>query len=241
MAQEHGQTLRLAVRDTGPGIPEDQQRQIFERFRQAEDGPDDKPVGTGLGLAISRELAALMGGKLEVESATGSGTTFWIELPLEHADPVYTPHNPDTAQAASADFEAVSACRILIAEDNATNQLILRAFFQKQAGVEFDIAPNGAEALEMLTLRPYDLVLMDVNMPVMTGDTALRELRSSETPQRDIPVFMLTANALENQRADYLAAGANDVLTKPLDFEQLKSVIAGVMAKSGTPGSERVA
>jgi signal transduction histidine kinase/CheY-like chemotaxis protein len=210
------------VTDTGIGIPQDRLAEVFEKFAQLESSKDRRFGGTGLGLALSRELAELMGGVLEAESAPGVGSVFRLRLPVTRA------------AAASLDLDEVRAgpagplnVRILAAEDNATNQMILRALLEP-LGAQLTLVGDGSEAIESYRAGGFDLVLMDIQMPVTDGVTATREIRSLE--QREgrprTPIIALSANVMAHQVAEYRAVGMDAVVGKPFEAEALWSAVA---------------
>ncbi len=223
-----GDTLRFEVRDTGMGVPKAAQARLFERFTQADSSTTRTHGGSGLGLAICRSLVELMLGEIGVESQTGRGSCFWFWTPLEPAEaPV----------AAESEAEEIAlpgpGLRILLAEDNPTNQRIVELMLEPY-GYIVDMAGNGQEALTILRGGlPYDLVLMDVQMPVMDGPTATREIRAMPEPQRSIPIVALTANVLPDQAASYLASGMDDIVGKPIEIEALLIAIAKAALRAG--------
>ena len=214
--------LRLTVVDTGAGLSAEQQERLFQPFSQGESGATRRFGGTGLGLSICRQLAALMGGEVGVLSEPGAGCAFWAALPLPVAD--------DEAPAeAAADDEPLRAARVLLVEDNAVNMMIA-ATTLKQWGVDVEEAEDGRMAIAAVEAaardgRPFDLVLMDVQMPVMGGHEATLELRKAWSA-RDLPIIALTAAALVGEREQALAAGMNDFLTKPIDARKLRRTLA---------------
>ena len=218
--------IRLVVRDTGIGIPADVIPQLFQDFSQAETG-GDTPSGTGLGLSISRRLTAKMGGMIGVESTPGHGTVFTIELPLERA-----PHRlVEREGVAMIDREIGQHLRILLVEDNPTNQLVATAMLEK-FGCRVDVAGNGWEGVQAVRDLSYDAVLMDMRMPEMDGPTAARAIRALPGPMRDVPIIALTANAFAHDRDTCLAAGMNDFLAKPFSATALRAAILAAVAEA---------
>ncbi len=206
--------VTLEIEDTGIGIPEDRLEAIFEQFEQADQGTTRKFGGTGLGLAISRQLAFLMGGEILVRSTMGVGTTFSINLTLP-----YTPEKIPTRNQSTElpDF----GLRALVAEDNKVNQLVVRKLLAK-VGVEVvDMANNGLEALEMLSIEKHDLVFMDVRMPVMNGLEATKAIRALPDDRNAVPIVALTADASSEDAQRCLLFGMDAHLRKPLKVDEL--------------------
>lgn len=220
--------IRFSVTDTGPGIAEDQLGLIFGRFMQADGSATRKHGGTGLGLAISKDLVELMGGKIGVESKVGKGSTFWFTLPLEPY--IAVPDVPANDDDGGVDGDAsvygsVAPISILLAEDNFVNQEMVTETMELVKKAELTIAENGREAIDLLEQRSFDLVFMDINMPIMTGDEAITEIRASQKPYAKVPIVVLTANALSEQGKRYLDIGATEYMTKPLNVDQFIAVI----------------
>jgi CheY-like chemotaxis protein len=214
-----GEWVRVEVRDSGSGIAVEQQARLFQPFTQADESTTRRFGGTGLGLSICRELATLMGGDVGMRSTLGEGSTFWAELPLPGA-PAPMAHQPREPRAAGSAHEALHGRRVLIAEDHPVNMLIAVAQLE-QWGMEVAQASDGRQAIEAVLAaasvgKPFDIVLMDVQMPVMGGHDATRELRKHFTAD-ELPIVALTAAALVSERDDAFAAGMNDFLTKPID------------------------
>jgi PAS domain S-box-containing protein len=213
----------LAVRDSGPGIDATTQQRLFTPFSQADESTTRRYGGTGLGLSICRELAQLMGGEVGVVSAPGQGSLFWAELPLRAAAP------SEIAEASPhAGDERLARAHVLLVEDNPVNMLIAVAMLE-QWGVRVAQAADGAAALEAVNAAvaandPFDIVLMDVHMPVMSGHAAVRRLRERFDAEA-LPVIALTAAALVSERDEALAAGMNDFLTKPIDAGKLHATL----------------
>ncbi|MCM0608649.1 MAG: PAS domain S-box protein [Ideonella sp. WA131b] len=217
-----GGGVRLECEDTGPGIAAEVLPELFKPFTQADQSTTRRFGGTGLGLSICRELAALMGGQVGVASEEGRGSRFWADLPLA---PAVAPA-PPAPPAASADaMAALAGLHVLLVEDNAVNMLIAAATLERW-GVHVTQAQDGVEALAAIDRapRPFHLVLMDVQMPGMSGYEATRLLRSRPAG-RALPVVALTAAALVSEREQALAAGMDDFLTKPIDAERLQAAL----------------
>lgn len=231
-----GAAVEFRVSDTGIGIPQARMAEVFEKFAQLESAKDRRFGGTGLGLAVSRQLAELMGGTLEAESAPGVGSIFRLRLPVTRA----------AAAAPSADADAAEPsgaldARILAAEDNATNQVILRALLEP-LGAQLTLVGDGREAVEAYRAGGFDLVLMDVQMPVTDGVAATREIRQLEAAEgrRRTPIVALSANVMAHQVAEYRAAGMDSVIGKPFEAEALWAALADLLLADG-PGAAAAA
>lgn len=228
-SKDHGDYLRFEVTDTGIGIPDSAREFIFDRFTQADSSTTRKFGGTGLGLAICHSLVDLMGGQIDFHSRPGQGTTFWFTVPVEgragHAN------MPETAPSLPPEVPP-EGLKILLAEDNPVNRRVLELIISSQ-GHSLDMAEDGQSALDaILSGADYDLILMDVQMPIMDGPTATRAIRKLDGPVAQIPIVALTANVLPEQRSEYLAAGMNDFVGKPIDVTDLMTVIARVMSQA---------
>jgi signal transduction histidine kinase/CheY-like chemotaxis protein len=210
--------LELAVSDTGVGVPEAMLSKVFDRFAQA--GPDvsRRFGGTGLGLTITRQLVEMMGGEIGVDSIAGLGARFWcvIDLPIVHA--VETPIDV-------IELAPVEGLRLLVADDNEANRELIGAIV-RAAGHEVEVARNGVEAIEAVLAGDYDLVLMDVQMPVMDGLAAARAIRALDRAASQVPIIALTANVLADQVAFYRAQGMDDHVGKPINPRELLTKIA---------------
>jgi len=216
--------VRLSVSDTGIGIAKDDIRRLFEKFEQADASTTRRFGGSGLGLAICRQLAEMMGGQIRARSSDGVGTTFQVSLPLERlGDAVQAP-----AAAAPAEPRSnATELRILAAEDNEINRLVLQALLG-QVGFTPTIVADGRAALEAWEGGDWDLILMDVQMPRMDGPTATREIRrrEAELGRRRTPIIALTANAMAHQIDEYLGAGMDGFVAKPIEVGQLFAALS---------------
>jgi signal transduction histidine kinase/CheY-like chemotaxis protein len=218
--------LVFQVIDTGIGITPAQQRGLFDKFVQADASTTRRYGGTGLGLAISQQLALMMGGAIGLESAPGKGSTFIVTLPLARLGERTTGEAP-VAEAAPAELPPL---RVLAAEDNRVNQMVLRALLE-QMGIEPTIVDDGSQAVEAWRAAAWDLVLMDVQMPVMDGLTAAQAIREAETAEGRprTPIIALTANVMAHQLESYLAAGMDEVVAKPIEAARLLQTMAKVL------------
>ncbi|MBM3568172.1 MAG: response regulator [Alphaproteobacteria bacterium] len=229
------QLLRCEVVDTGIGIDPDKRRRLFERFTQADSSTTRRFGGTGLGLAIVKQVIDLMGGRIGVDGAPGRGSTFWFEVALPAAGEAPVAGKLQPAAAASA----LRRLRVLAAEDNAINRTVLSGLLVEHH--DLTLVENGLEALNAVRAAPPDVVLMDVQMPVMDGPAALAAIRAQESGKRRVPVVALTANSMPGDRERYLAAGFDDYLAKPIVAEELAAAlgrIAGqgvVLAETAAP------
>ena len=218
-----GLHLRFAVQDSGPGIPPDEQARIFSPFEQADSSATRRFGGTGLGLAIARRLAEMMGGETGLHSETGVGSTFWFTARLEpgHTDAadIALPIPADEAEHLLA--TAYRRARILLVEDNAINQEVALELLAA-VGLNADLAVNGENALKMYAENTYDLILMDMQMPIMDGVTAARQLRAGGA---SLPILAMTANAFGEDRQRCLDAGMNDHVAKPVDPQNLYAAL----------------
>ena len=222
--------LAIAVEDTGIGVPADRHAAIFEAFEQGEANTAARFGGTGLGLPISARLAALMGGRLTLNSALGQGACFTLTLPLAAGDEAGGP-----AQGAAAPIPLPGGAagdtplRVLVAEDHDVNQLLIVAMLRR-LGCMADVAADGAEALALVdraraTERPYSLLLMDMQMPVLDGPATARRLRESGVSADELPIVALTANAYADDVAQCLAAGMQAHLAKPVTLADLDAAL----------------
>jgi len=223
--------LHFSVRDSGIGIPPERIEQIFEAFTQVDSSTTRKYGGTGLGLTITRRLVELMGGRLEVDSQPGIGSCFHFTLPclLDAADQAMPeagqdrPHQP-TGGLASTAPAANAGPAILLVEDNPVNQKLAKVLLERR-GYQVTIAENGQQALAAIAGQAFEIVLMDMQMPVMGGVEATQRIRQRETEQGlpRLPIVAMTANAMQGDRETCLAAGMDDYLTKPIKAADLEA------------------
>jgi signal transduction histidine kinase/ActR/RegA family two-component response regulator len=242
-------TLSIEVRDTGIGIPGNAHQSIFENFSQADSSTTRRFGGTGLGLTISKQLVELMGGKIGVVSAPGQGSRFWFQLPLTPSDKRIQANDGLNVLEESRDKKESSRlrqydARILIVEDNEVNR-IFTCSAMNSFGCDPIIAHNGAAAVKLFSETPVDLILMDIQMPVMGGVDAtviIRDLeRKLETAQA-VPIIALTAYAMKGDREKYLASGFDGYLGKPMTMDKLSSVLhdwIGHLEKSDNEDTDR--
>jgi CheY-like chemotaxis protein len=226
--------LRMVVRDSGVGIAPEKLPSLFEKFTQADNSATRRFGGTGLGLAICRELTQMMGGSINVESREGYGSTFTVEAPLTRTSAAVE----GAIEPATPSYD--KNIRLLAAEDNPTNQQVLAAVMAS-LGIDIDIVGDGRQAVESWKAGGYDLVLMDIQMPVMDGIAAAREIRQCEEDEgrRRTPIVALTANALTFQVEEYLAAGMDDHVAKPIEIAKLYAAISNALTSAATGGPAR--
>jgi signal transduction histidine kinase/AmiR/NasT family two-component response regulator len=229
-----GRNLVMEVVDTGPGIAPDRLGALFEKFVQEDASTTRRYGGSGLGLSICRDLATLMHGEVDATSEVGKGSTFTVRLPLVRAVEA-----PETEAEEAAPLE-LSRLRILAAEDNATNQLVLKTLLT-QLGITVEAVENGALAVEASAAGGWDLILMDVQMPVMDGPTATRLIRAREAAQGAprTPILALTANAMAHQAEEYIAAGMDGAVAKPIQLDQLIAAMQAVLRPAKAEASAR--
>lgn len=212
--------LRILVSDTGPGIPDDQREKVFQAFRQGEAGLTRRYGGVGLGLPLASSLVSALNGHMEVVESSRRGTTLEITVPYGQV------HQSAIDEPSLKSFEPVNPVpRILVVEDDAGNRMIMRKQLEKLGAVSKGVQ-NGLEALEAAKNEPWDLILMDCQMPFMDGIEATRNIRLNAAANVDTPIIAVTANASESFRSQCLDAGMDDYCTKPLRMDQLKQLVA---------------
>ncbi len=211
--------VRFEVADTGIGMSQDGMTKIFTEFHQIDPSIARRYGGTGLGLAICKRLVQMMHGEIDVESRLGEGSKFSFVLPLPVVNATHAKH-VESAKPVSAS----QSRDILVVEDNATNQLVLTKMLER-AGHRFAIAENGAIAVGMIQAQAYDLVFMDVSMPVMDGLTATRQIRSLGGRYATVPIIAMTAQSMQGDRERCLASGMNDYLGKPVRRDALLKML----------------
>ena len=212
--------VALLVRDTGIGISADAQARIFDSFEQGDVSMTRRYGGTGLGLAIVKRLSEAMGGRVDLDSAPGSGSVFSVHLPLE---PMRGAGLDGLETRAAADVP--HGLRVLVAEDNATNQIVTGAMLRR-LGCVVTMVETGQAAVEAVAREEFDLVLMDVSMPVMNGIEATAAIRKAGAGRRRVPILGLSAHVLREQREQAIAAGMDDFLTKPVAVDGLRHALA---------------
>jgi CheY-like chemotaxis protein len=219
--------VRISVSDTGIGIPKDKQAAIFEAFSQEDASTTRKFGGTGLGLSITRRLVDMMGGSIGLVSEPGKGSTFTVDLklPLEDGSELDMDQQGDTTRA-EGDAPQSALLKVLLVEDNPVNQLLARTLLTRR-GHDVTIAGDGAKALEFHAAHTYDVILMDMQMPVMDGITAATHIREREAKSSTrTPIIAMTANARDDDRKACLAAGMDDYISKPFKSEILFEMLS---------------
>ncbi|MBS3936862.1 MAG: response regulator, partial [Sulfuritalea sp.] len=212
--------LVFEVIDTGIGIAPEAQARLFNAFEQADSSTTRSYGGTGLGLAISQRLVGLMGGTIEVESAPGRGSTFRFEIALPLAAQAAAPAPTDDVEAIERRIRAhFPGARVLLAEDEPINREVSLCLLEA-VGLQVDVAPDGAAALELARRQRYALILLDLQMPVLNGIDAAKAIRA-DSSNRATPILAMTANVFEEDRQACLEAGMDDHLPKPIDPDVL--------------------
>ena len=229
---EAGPMLRLEIADTGVGVPEAAQPRIFQRFDQGDSSTTRRFGGSGLGLFITRRLAEMMGGGVGFASTEGLGSVFWLE--------VAAPPAKAAAEQAQAGQVPLEGLRILVVEDNPTNQMIASRLLES-LGAVVETAADGLTGVGAAERGAFDLVLMDVQMPGMDGVEAARRIRALGAPAGQVPILALTANVLAHQREAYLQAGMDGVVGKPIAPSALLAEIARLAARGVAGDGEEAA
>jgi CheY-like chemotaxis protein/anti-sigma regulatory factor (Ser/Thr protein kinase) len=218
--------FEVSVSDTGPGVDAGMQSHLFSRFTQGDDSTRKRVGGAGVGLAICKELISLMGGEVGVESEPGRGARFWFRLAL--------PVAPGQAGQRAGEDRPLT---VLYADDHEANRVLVQRLLESQ-GHRCDVVNDGAEAVVAVRTGIYDLVLMDIQMPVQDGVSATIDIRAGEGPSAAVPIIALTANTLAEQKQSYAAAGLNDCIAKPVRVDELFERLAFWAAKPAAADSE---
>jgi CheY-like chemotaxis protein/nitrogen-specific signal transduction histidine kinase/HPt (histidine-containing phosphotransfer) domain-containing protein len=231
--------LRFEVSDTGCGVPPEKIGVIFDAFQRSGDETTRCCEGTGLGLAISRSLVELMGGRIWAEPREGRGTRFVFTVFFPPATEEHVVHRTSQARLAQSTTKLKAGTRVLVAEDNEESLILLQAYLEGQ-DLNLDVASNGVEAAAKRRTGEYDLILMDIQMPVMDGYTATREIRAWEQARHrnPVPIVAVTAHALAGAVAESLEAGCDGHLSKPIERKDLIDTIARYAAPRISPAIE---
>lgn len=217
--------IRFSVEDTGIGIPVEEQERLFTPFTQVDSSSTRSYKGTGLGLAISKKFVTLMGGKIGVDSTPGNGSRFWFEIPYPPSKSNPTATGPQSGEREAVRASGTSPLRILVAEDNKVNQLVASKLLSNLGHV-VEVASNGREAVAAFQQSPWDLILMDCQMPEVDGYEATRQIRNLERALgRKTKIVALTAHAMVEDQERCSKAGMDGYITKPLDPSQLYSLL----------------
>jgi len=232
--EAHQRWLELDVEDSGIGMNEEALGQLFQRFFQADAGLSRQFSGAGLGLHISLALARRMQGDITVRSKVSAGSIFTVRLPLVQVEARAPAPSPAIHAAATGTSAPARSVRILVAEDHPVNQKFMSLLLQR-LGHTATLCENGEVAVHAMHEGDYDLVLMDIHMPVMDGLTATRAIRAMPWPRSQVPIIALTADVLQEARDQARAAGVDAFITKPVTQEDLESVMAAVLARAKSP------
>ena len=216
-----GTELYFQVIDTGIGIPKEKQTAIFGKFTQADSSAKRLYGGTGLGLTICKQLIELMGGKIGLISSIGKGSTFFFNLTLPQAS---HPANLKPEADNQENLLVRQGLKVMLVEDNKVNQKVAMAILCK-AGCEVDVAENGQDAIQKIQVKPFDIVLMDCQMPVMDGFEATARIRAMKEPLCNIPIIAITAHAMMDDKQKCLAGGMDDYISKPVNRQALIDII----------------
>ena len=223
--ERHANMIEFRVTDTGIGIPPEDRARIFQDFVTLDASFKRAVGGTGLGLAIVRRLVEAMDGEVGLESSAGYGSSFWVRLPLQASDAKHLPEAaaPDDAGADAAQ-PVPPPMKVLVVEDNKINRIVVRDLLE-QDGHEVDEAHDGSEGRDKALSARYDIVFMDISMPVMDGIEATRAIRAAEPPGTHLPIIALTANAATSEKDRFLAAGIDDILIKPISRNGVRWIL----------------
>ncbi|NKW92060.1 response regulator [Rhodobacteraceae bacterium R_SAG9] len=222
--------IELRVSDTGIGISEDRLPKVFDDFVTNHPTLGRVPGGTGLGLGIARRIVTALGGEIGVESTPDVGSTFWVRLPMEEG------RQPPAPQASEPAPE-LTHLHMLVVEDNEINRELAQELLQRE-GHWVTLASNGAEGVQLAQTKQFDMILMDIAMPVMDGLAATKQIRAGDGPNKDTPIVAVSANILPDDRDRFLAAGMSAFLAKPIDRASLQHMLQDSFASAGAPTPE---
>jgi len=221
--------LMFKVVDTGPGMSQDLVKRVFDDFVTGNTAYDRNVGGTGLGLSIAKRFVNALGGEIGVDSVEGKGSTFWVSLPVPVSNA------PDAPQSDIKDDQVIQALNILLVEDNEINRIVAREMLQADGHTVAE-AHNGAEGVDAAEKQSFDLILMDISMPVMDGRTATRTIRNGDGHSAKTPIVALTANAMQEEQKEFLADGMDEILTKPLSRDALQALVEHMAKQDPKPG-----
>jgi CheY-like chemotaxis protein len=215
---EDAAELLVKIADTGPGMTDDLTKHVFDDFVTGNTAYDRQVGGTGLGLSIAKRFVHALGGEIGVESAVGEGSTFWVKMPVGHTDA------PREIKATSISGTPSRSLTILLVEDNEINRFVAREMLQSE-GHNVVEAHDGQQGVIASKATKFDLILMDISMPIMDGRTATRAIRSEDGASKHSIIFALTANAMIEEQQEFIADGINGILTKPLSRDALRDLL----------------
>ena len=221
--------VSFAVHDDGMGLTPSERGKLFQPFYQAEGTRSRSSEGTGLGLSICKNLAAMMGGKVWCASKKGFGSTFYFEAVFER---VSQGEGKSGAGAERVDTVDASGIRVLAAEDNPVNQMMLKKFLIDKFGYQVTTVGDGQEVIDALQGSSFDIILMDIHMPTMDGVTAARKIRRATPKWSETPIIALTADAADMHVEEYLGVGMNDCVAKPINWPELDQKIKALSARA---------
>jgi CheY-like chemotaxis protein/nitrogen-specific signal transduction histidine kinase len=223
--------VRFDVTDTGSGLARAEQQLLFQPALQVNGVDAGEPAGTGLGLSISRRLAKLMGGEIGCESVVGQGSLYWFTLPAERA----RLEAPAQVQVSAPPPQPMLSGHVLVVEDNSVNRMLISAYLD-EFGLTYDMIDSGSGALMRLEEKSYDLVLMDASMPDLDGIETTKRIRNLQSPAAKVPIVALVANAMKSYCGNYLSAGMDTYVVKPIRGRELYAALAAVLP-AGTHGA----
>ncbi len=220
--------LFVKIADTGPGMSEDLAKRVFDDFVTGNTAYDRDVGGTGLGLSIAKRFVHALGGEIGVESVLGEGSTFWVRLPVAHAQA------PEEEKGSVAPHQPGQSLHVLLVEDNEINRIVAREMLQSEGHTVVE-AIDGSQGVEISNATLFDLILMDISMPIMDGRTATRAIRGGDGACKDTVIVALTANAMIEEQKEFLADGMNEILTKPLSRDALRALLHKIGGPLNSP------
>lgn len=227
VAQADNDQLQIEITDTGPGISDELAGRIFDDFVTGNTAYDREVGGTGLGLSIAKRFVTALGGTIGVQSEVGKGSTFWVKIP------VVASQEPDAANVQAEDAPVTRSLKILLVEDNEINRIVAREMLESE-GHSVTLARDGREGVEKATGDKFDLIFMDISMPVMDGRAATREIRKGQGASANAPIIAFTANAMAGEQENFKADGMTGVLTKPLSRSALRNALTAHQPQNRT-------